>query len=692
MKKNNKNSKNKIPKFSVGGQTLSSAAAGAGAGASVGSIVPGIGTAIGAGAGAIIGGVSGYLNASEDEEAKDKEINDQKAIAAENKFQANYKPQYSNGYYAMATGGIMPNTNAMVDNNEVVQTNGPVNQLAQSTGGGQFSQLSNNTAVVNGNNPNQTDGVQAQIEPGSRIFSDKIKVSGNKTYADIANKISKEKAIYERILDNENSSQLQKKTAKKMIEKIDEKLDALFQQQEESKPQPKQEEVLNQQEVEPTMAYGGTVPKYSGGNGEPGIIAPYKQRSMLSAENPDLPYTDPIYTYQPTYLKPGFVRSTENSTGEIITQFPQSQITNNPGDINIYGEQSPIFSPPSNIPNNNISGVNYANTIPLSGKTSSYPNQPGTPATREGYKRDEYGHEYKVNALGLSDWQTEKGTYRIVGALAPLVNIGRGLFEKADLLDPNAYGTNARITAPKMDVEPQVSEVRNAARANRNALGSLGQQAFLTGMNSVNATSDRSIAGIYSNKHNVDAENQMKADMYNAEANKADRENRLKIEEINRAAKGAKDNMLMTGLSQASEYGQGLFRDESFNRSMQGVNSNYYYDPITGKWIIKDSSQKGNVSQEGYVYGNNDKLSGASEKTDEGKKSTSANTFDYKTATSSVSAKAKDNEIFGGKNGVWAKHINGNKDYNEYIKTKLKSKGITKYSNLTWGQIKKYLD
>ena len=47
-------SKNNIPKFSIGGQTLTGVAAGAGTGASIGSIIPGPGTAIGAGIGGLI--------------------------------------------------------------------------------------------------------------------------------------------------------------------------------------------------------------------------------------------------------------------------------------------------------------------------------------------------------------------------------------------------------------------------------------------------------------------------------------------------------------------------------------------------------------------------------------------------------------------------------------------------------------
>jgi hypothetical protein len=681
-------SKNNIPKFSTGGQTLTGVATGAGVGASIGSIIPGPGTAIGAGVGAVIGGVGGYLKGQSEQDAIDadkKAFNSQQAKVA---FNQNYKPQFASGYYTMANGGIMPGTNAMVDNNEVVQTNGPINQLAQSNGGGQLEQTSANTAVVNGNNPNQTDGVQAQIEPGSRIFSDKIKAANGKTYAELADRISKGKSRYEKLLEQNDSSQLQKKTAEKMIEKIDEELDRLFQEQEATKFKSIEQSQPIQQ-GEPMMASGGIVPRYSGLGDYPDIIAPYKQPNMMQ--------TNPIGQLpQWNGWINGPMPYDEKKLDEIDANNNISRIQSKSIDQGVVSptEQYQTISPVLINNNGILSGIKP-------GPTATNPNDPND-YTRPGYKRDQYGNEYKVNALGLSNYQTSQGILKGIGMLGPAVNIGRGLFEKVDLLDPNAYNNNARITAPKMDVEPQVAEVRNAAIANRRNLGSMGAQSFLTGMNSINSASDRSIAGIYSNKHNIDAENQMKADIYNAEANKSDTENRLRIEMINRAAKGAKDQMLTTGLGQLSDVGYGLAKEDAYNRSMQGVNSNYYLAP-DGTWKVRYSSEKGNVGTEKEKSNRyNSPYSSLLSKTSTGlndnfsgkNRPTENPNISYKSITSSI--KAKDNEIFGGKKGVWAKHINGNEEYNAYIDQKLTKAGIPsndkRRATMTWGQIKKYLD
>ena len=678
-------SKNNIPKFSTGGATASGALTGATTGLAIGAnpllmgATAGLSAPIGAAVGAIGGGIYGNAQGKKAEAQAAKDLATQQGVVAQNNFNANYKPQFASGYYTMVNGGILPGTNAMVDNNEVVQTNGPINQLAQSNGGGQLEQTSANTAVVNGNNPNQTDGVQAQIEPGSRIFSDKIKAANGKTYAELADRISKGKSRYEKLLEQNDSSQLQKKTAEKMIEKIDEELDQLFQEQEATKFQ-SIEQSQSIQQGEPMMAGGGIVPRYSGLGDYPDIIAPYKQPSMMSAT--PLSYTPSNVKYT-NFVGP--MPYDEKKLDEIDANNNISRIQSKSIDQGVVlpTEQYQTISPVLINNNGILSGIKP-------GPTATNPNDPND-YIRPGYKRDQYGNEYKVNALGLSNYQTSQGILKGVGMLGPIVNIGRGLFEKVDLLDPNAYNNSTRITAPKMDVEPQVAEVRNAAIANRRNLGSMGAQSFLTGMNSVNSASDRSIAGIYSNKHNIDAENQMKADMYNAEASKSDTENRLRIEMINRAAKGAKDQMITTGLGQLSDVGYGLAKENAYNKSMQGVNSNYYLAP-DGTWKVRYSSEKGNVGTNGYIYGNQP----SNQTTTPPVNSNVAEPKSFNPKETTTSIKAKDNEIFGGKKGVWAKHISGNEEYNAYIDQKLTEAGIPsndkRRATMTWGQIKKYLD
>ena len=129
-----------------------------------------------------------------------------------------------------------------------------------------------------------------------------------------------------------------------------------------------------------------------------------------------------------------------------------------------------------------------------------------------------------------------------------------------------------------------------------------------------------------------------------------------------------------------------ISKEHSSNISMEEFvkrNKNIYEGLETKDLSIKILNEKSNAK--GFAGAETP----FAEKTENAK-----STFDHKPITSSI--KAKDNEIFGGKNGVWSKYISGNKEYNAYIDQKLTKAGIPsndkRRATMTWGQIKKYLD
>lgn len=226
--------------YALGG-ALSGSTTGATAGAKLGSFAGPVGTGIGAVAGGVLGAITG--NAAED--AKLAEIARAKArekrldtLNFENNNRATlsaYNIFGEDNFNFYAKGGVinMP-ADYEVEGNEVVQGNDVTLQ-------NQESLASDMTKAVGPSHEN--GGVAGQ--GGERVFSDRLpvssfireilnssgigKVKGN-SYAEVAENISRKKGKYERKLASNFNPAI--KTADKMIGKIDNSLDLLFDLQE----------------------------------------------------------------------------------------------------------------------------------------------------------------------------------------------------------------------------------------------------------------------------------------------------------------------------------------------------------------------------------------------------------------------------------------------------------------------------
>ena len=137
-------------------------------------------------------------------------------------------------------------------------------------------------------------------------------------------------------------------------------------------------------------------------------------------------------------------------------------------------------------------------------------------------------------------------------ALPAAYNIGRGLFEKANVLDYNDYAQKANIDPYTMNIDPQVAEVRNAyagaAQAIKNAAP--GSGAYLGNMAKVASSKQQDMNALYTKKEMFDKEAKYKTDMANRDINNSNLALKMQLQAYNDAAKAAKMKSLQEGLGQ----------------------------------------------------------------------------------------------------------------------------------------------
>jgi hypothetical protein len=140
-------------------------------------------------------------------------------------------------------------------------------------------------------------------------------------------------------------------------------------------------------------------------------------------------------------------------------------------------------------------------------------------------------------------------------ALPAAYNIGRGLFEKANVLDYNDYAQKANIDPYTMNIDPQVAEVRNAyagaAQAIKNAAP--GGGAYLSNMANVAAGKQEAMNELYTKKEMFDKEAKFKTDLINKETRDKNLALAMQIQTYNDAAKAAKMKSLQEGLGQLAD-------------------------------------------------------------------------------------------------------------------------------------------
>lgn len=185
-----------IPEYSWGG-VLADTAAGAGMGAMAGAPLGGIGALPGAiigGAGAFLKGAVGEITGNKQEKL---ELAQQRIAQANNSFNTMMGNGIQNPFTAtFAMGGRVGNINAEIEKGETaLSPNGTMHKF----------QLPSHANSVGDN--------FKSFDPGTMIFSDKLKFSKNKTFAQQQNKYKKISDKADKTIANTGSTFLQKKTA-----------------------------------------------------------------------------------------------------------------------------------------------------------------------------------------------------------------------------------------------------------------------------------------------------------------------------------------------------------------------------------------------------------------------------------------------------------------------------------------------
>jgi len=140
-------------------------------------------------------------------------------------------------------------------------------------------------------------------------------------------------------------------------------------------------------------------------------------------------------------------------------------------------------------------------------------------------------------------------------ALPAAYNIGRGLFEKAAVLDYNDYAQKANIDPYTMNIDPQIAEVRKAYAGANQAIknASPGSGAYLGNMANVAASKQEAMNDLYTKKEMFDKEAKYKTDMANRDINNSNLALKMQLQTYNDAARAAKMKSLQEGLGQLAD-------------------------------------------------------------------------------------------------------------------------------------------
>jgi hypothetical protein len=160
-------------------------------------------------------------------------------------------------------------------------------------------------------------------------------------------------------------------------------------------------------------------------------------------------------------------------------------------------------------------------------------------------------------------------------------NLGRGMFEKAQQLSLADY-MQKPITAPKMNVDPQLAATREAyagATAGlKNNMPGLG--AYLSNRSSLANAEGQSKRDIYAGKENADNQLQLQTDVQNAQLLAQNLNNKMAVEQFNAQAKEAKKQLVGAGLVQGAQMGRA-----SFDTQLQKQMLKLVAPDFTERWL-----------------------------------------------------------------------------------------------------------
>jgi hypothetical protein len=213
--------------------TGSGAASGALSGASMGAVAGPIGAAAGAIIGGVMGGINGGKARREKQRAEETQRRrfEQSIRDSSQQVLQNYPTQgvEVSGYYAKY-GGQIPSflTNALAEGGEVAVSN----SMPLTDQNGEMNPLASNVSKFEGaSHDSSSGGIGFNSTSDTIIFSDALRTPEGITYAKQAELWGKEKGKFESKLKYA-TDEAAHNTATRMIEKINKRLELLFQHQE----------------------------------------------------------------------------------------------------------------------------------------------------------------------------------------------------------------------------------------------------------------------------------------------------------------------------------------------------------------------------------------------------------------------------------------------------------------------------
>lgn len=423
-------------------------------------------------------------------------------------------------------------------------------------------------------------GVPMELPEGTDIFSDRVKdPNTKKTYSDLNKNLTSKMSKYESILDDPQSTSISKKTAERMLSKLDSEQRDLFVSQERLK-----------QDKE---GYTSKYKFYRGGTAGEG----YDYNSPFAT---GVNYADLVIPQDATFNANkqkenyGFMYDQENTQAPLFDYNSPFATGMNYADLVIPADAKFGGSRPTS----KTTASSFTETVPDKMQTRQQLIQPEIDAFYAKNKPDNSSYTGNIpedvdfadeQPLELESWMTDLNSFGVdsdipdkkggsqegsgkfgnfmsnAAQYAPaLYNLTQGLFGKADTLDPSDYSNivgqaaAARLRNRKFNIDPQLEANRRAAAIGRRNItsGARTRGELLSGLSATSGQRGRADMSAYAQKQNIENQYAGEAAQMTAQLGAQEVGTQFRTQDYNARAQAAKAGMTQAGLSQLSQLAQ----------------------------------------------------------------------------------------------------------------------------------------
>jgi hypothetical protein len=414
-------------------------------------------------------------------------------------------------------------------------------------------------------------GVPLEVPVGTDVYSDRLRngKTGN-TFSTDNKKLTNSMAKYEKILSDPNATAIAKRSAEKMLGKLEARQNDLFVSQERMKM-----EKPSAAESKQKFFNGGgvTAPDrasvnpfwneimYPYGNIDSALGLNLQRPGSITSEDA-IGIASTIGTGIQPRLTPGQIAARMSGSGVAPVQSRYSKILSDVDPIQARGLDE-SYIPTTNIIGGEVPGqiTSPINTAALQSDFMADIEVPETLDLGESSTMDLAGGDAALSA-GKGIGSKIAGGIGAVAQMAPaLYNIGQGLFGEVEYEDPAKYANIAgqaaaqRMRSQRYNIDPQLRDIRRtSAIARRNLAGAAGgsRGLYMAGAISSTAARNRATADLYAQKQNVENQYRMQGEQMAARVGAQDAVTRMRVADINAQREAAQAGMLTTGLSQLS--------------------------------------------------------------------------------------------------------------------------------------------